>query len=226
MKGGFNFVTFEAPSSGITLLAYPEGENQYYCILKPFSGIQTGDNVYVYNPLTGDVDTTGAVFGTVSSVTPNNIQEFDGGDVARIHVNDIILYVLLDATGGSEYTPMELIPGYVTLWRAAPNPPYPEAMSLALCKTELGTGNIQGSSDTVFCGDDGVGKKLYIRDGYPSWNSYMIKICVCSTYEIISSYQSTSANSVIKTENDTKTYGGVSQSYQAVLIATPFEISE
>lgn len=224
-EGGFNFVTFEAPSSGITLLAYPEGENQYYCILKPFSGIQTGDNVYVYNPLTGDVDTTGAVFGTVSSVTPNNIQEMDNGDVARIHVNDIILYVLLDATGGSEYTPMELIPGYVTLWRAAPNPPYPEQHSLAFCKTELGTGNIAGSSDTVFCGDDGVGKKLYIRDGYPSWNSD-IKICVCSTYEIISSYQSISANSVIKTENDTKTYGGVSQSYQTILIATPFEISE
>ena len=223
--GGFNFVTFEAPSSGITLLAYPEGEgDQYYCVLKPFSEIQTGDNVYVYNPLTGEVGTTGAVFGTVSSTTPSTIQEPDG-DVAIVHVDNITLYVLTDAMGGSKYTPMELIPGYVTLWRAAPNPPYPEQHSLAFCKTELGTGNIAGSSDTVFCGDDGVGKKLYIRDGYPSWNSD-IKICVCSTYEIISSYQSIAANSVIKTENDTKTYGGVSQIYQTVLIATPFEISE
>lgn len=183
----------------------------------------------MYNPLTGEVGTTGAVFGTVSSVTPNNIQEMDDGDVARIHVNDIILYVLLDATGGSEYTPMELIPGYVTLWALAPVPPYPEQHSLVFCKTELGTGSTSAgssSSGTVFCGDDGVGKKLYIRDGYPSWNSD-IKICVCSTYEIISSYQPISPlNAVIKTENDTKTYSGVHQGYQTVLIATPFEISE
>ena len=172
------------------------------------------------------MDTTGAVFGAVSSITPNNIQEFDGGDVARIHVNDTTLYVLLDASGGSEYTPMELIPGYVTLWRTAPVPPYPEQHSLVFCKTDLGTYNIDGiGSGTVFCGDEGVGKKLYIRDGYPSWNSE-IKICVCTTYEIISSYQYVSSNSVIKTENDTKTYSGVSQGYQTVLIATPFEISE
>ena len=219
-------MTFEAPSTGITLLAYPEGENPYYCVLKPFSEIQVGDNVYTYSPTTGNIDTAGAIFGTVSSVTPSTIQEHDG-DVAIVYVGDVASYVLTDATRGSEYTPMKLVSGYVCIWRAAPSPPYPEThRSLAFCKTELGTSNAGGPNTPAFCGEEGIGKKLYIRDGYPNTHSSVPEVCVCSTYEIISSFQSIAANSIIKTENDTKTYSGVGQGYQATTLAIPFEISE